>query len=131
MRSETAWSYLDPKPVCLYDPKFDAHLVYWNGIGMTRSYALIIYCIAWMNSYPPESQKQAAWIEYNRIYRLGGFQTRAWDRIIDSYDHSNFHSALTSYISKKNPKFLYDLKDKFTAKEAFEWFMPSKELTSK
>lgn len=129
MRSEAAWSYLDPRPICVYDPKFDAHLVYWNGVAMTRSYALMIYSINWMNFYPPESQKFAAWKEYNKIYRSGGFLTRTWDHVVDTYDHITFQPILANYLNKKDPKFLYNLKSKFTAQEAFNWFLPSKELT--
>lgn len=131
MRSEAAWSYLDPRPVCLYDPKYDAHLAFWNGVAMTRSYALMIYGTAWCNIYYPESQKKAAWDEYQTIYRSGGFGTRAWDSLLENKSHIDFHNSLTSFIVKKDSKFFQKLKERYTAKEALAWFLPSKELTTK
>lgn len=131
MRSEVAWSYLDPKPMCLYDPKYDAHLVFWNGIAMTRSYALMIYGTIWCNIYYPDSQKFAAWEDYQRIYRSGGFGTRAWDTLLDKKFHTEMIPTLTRYIAKGDATFFAKLKEKYTAKEAMTWFMPSKELTSK
>lgn len=129
MRSEVAWSYLDPKPMCLYDPKYDAHLVFWNGVAMTRSYALMIYGTLWCNIYYPESQKIAVWEEYQRIYRSGGFGTRDWDTLLEGKSHLEMTPTLTRYIAK-NTKFFTILKEKYTAKESLAWFMPSKELTS-
>ena len=131
MRSEAAWSYLDPRPVCLYDPKYDAHLVFWNGTAMTRSYALMIYGTTWCNIYYPESQKKSAWDEYQKIYRSGGFGTREWDSLLENKSYIDFHNSLASFIVKKDSKFFQKLKERYTAKEALAWFLPSKELTSK
>lgn len=128
MRSEAAWSYLDPKPICIYDPKYDAHLVYWNGVGMTRSYALMIYSSVWMQLYFPDSAKKVAWEEFNKIYRSGAFSTRAWDHTIDSKDWSNFHNLLIKFISKKDPNFFTQLKAKYSPDQAISWFLPSKEI---
>ena len=131
MRSEVAWSYLDPKPMCLYDPKYDAHLVFWNGIAMTKSYALMIYGTLWCNIYYPESQKIAAWDEYQKIYRSGGFGTRDWDSLLERKSHLDFVNTLVNFIAIKDTNFFKKLKENYTAKEALSWFMPSKELTPK
>lgn len=128
MRSEAAWSYLDPKPICLYDPKYDAHLAYWNGIAMTRTYALMIYSTTWLQIYPTDTQRQAAFDEYNRIYRMGGFGTRAWDTQIGNRSYHGFYNYLASLICKKDSKFLTNLKEQYHAKQALGWFMPGKEL---
>lgn len=127
MRSEAAWSYLDPKPLCVYDPKHDAHLVFWNGIVMTRSYALMIYGTAWCSIYYPESQKIAAWKEYQRIYRSGGFDHRSWDGLLERKSYHDFTNSLINFMVMKDKTFFIKLKEKYTAKEALSWFMPSKE----
>lgn len=129
MRSEAAWSYLDPRPICLYDPKYNAHLVYWNGVALTRTYALIIIETVWMNIYPTDHQRQVAWNEYQRIYRSGGFQTRSWDKIIDNQDYYQFYRKFIQYICAKNTKFFSNLKEQYDAKTALSWFLPGKELT--
>jgi hypothetical protein len=131
MRSEAAWSYLDPKPICLYDSKYDAHLVYWNGIATTRSIALLIYSQVWTKMHPTESQRLAAFEDFIRIYRAGGFGTRAWDRQINSRDYYSFYTYISQLITAKDGKFLLRLQEQYSPQEALAWFMPSKELTAK
>ncbi len=131
MRSEAAWSYLDARPVHLYDPKFDAHLTYWNGVAMTKTYALIIYSLVWLKTNPTITMKKFAWEEYNRIYRSGGFNTREWDSILNNIYNYNFHNHLIQFILKKDSKFFNRLSEQYTAKQALEWFYPSKELIPK
>lgn len=130
MRTELAWSLIDQKPVFLYDPEYDAHLVFWNGVAMTRSYALLIYSKVWCEIYPSPSQKHAAWNEYLKIYRSGGFKTKTWDVIV-RYDHDVMTNRFISFLTKNDPKFLIKLKEKYTAKEALSWFLPSRELVDK
>jgi hypothetical protein len=131
MRSEAAWSYLDPKPICLYDPKYDAHLVYWNGIATTKSIALMIYAQVWTKMYPTESQRQAAFEDFNRIYKAGGFGTRAWDQQINARGYYSFYDYISKLIAAKDSKFFNKLREQYSPQEALAWFMPSKELTSR
>ncbi len=131
MRSEAAWSHLDPKPICLYDPKYDAHLTYWNGVATTRSIALLIYAQMWTKMYPTESQRAAAFEDFLRIYRAGGFGTRAWDRQINARTAYSFYDYIAMLIVAKDQKFLIRLRDQYSPQEALAWFMPSKELTSR
>jgi len=131
MRSELAWSLIDPKPVFLYDPKYDAHITIWNGVAMTRTYALMIYSVFWCNIYPSPSQKKAAWDEYIRIYRSGGFKTRDWDNIINDIQPEQLHNRLSAMMVIKDPMFLMRLKNKYSAKDALSWFLPSKEIVDK
>lgn len=131
MRSEVAWTYIDPKPVFLYDPKYNIHLAFWNGISMTRSYALMIYGEIWCNMYSTESQKIAAFEEYNRAYRAGAFGTRAWDNVVQDQGYTGMHKHLMHLLTKKNPKFLVDLKSKYSPQEALNWFLLSRAIIDK
>lgn len=131
MRSEAAWSHLDPKPICLYDPRYDAHLTYWNGVATTRSIALLIYAQIWTKMFPSESQRLAAFEDFLRIYRAGGFGTRAWDKQVNSRTAYSFHTYVCGLINAKDPNFLSRLEEKYTPQEALAWFMPSKELTAR
>ena len=133
MRSEASWSLLDPRPVCFYDQEYDAHLVYWNGVLMTRTYAVMIYSNLWLNMYATRSMKKSAWEEYNRVYRSGGFRTREWDSIVDSFDENNFHNQLINFINKgkkHSDLFLNRLRSQYTAQEALSWFFPGKERSN-
>lgn len=131
MRSESSWSFISPVPFNLYVPECDGHLTYWNGIAMTRTYALMIYGLVWMSIYPTESQKKEAWKEYIRIYKSNGFLTQAWDNILISTSYQTFHNHLIRYINSKDQDFFVKLKNKYTPNEALLWFLPSKEIESK
>lgn len=131
MRTELAWSLIDQKPVFLYDPEYDAHLVFWNGVAMTRSYALLIYSKVWCEIYPSPSQKSTAWREYIQVYRSGAFKTKAWDNLILNYHPDVMINQFISFLVMNDPKFLIKLKEKYTAKEALSWFLPSRELVDK
>lgn len=78
MRSEHAWSLLDPKPVLLYLDNLDEYIVYWNGVVMPHTMAL---CIAMehFGIWATPEMKSAMEKDYQRIYYANGFDTRAWD----------------------------------------------------
>lgn len=133
MLSEATWSFLDPKPLQVYYPKYGAHLTFWNGVATTRTYALMIFSSIWLNNFPTHSQKDAAWDEFVQLYKMGCFGTRSWDGLLLNHiDPSNFPNVLSRMINKnsQNPMFLSSLKETHDAKTALTWFMPSKEITA-
>lgn len=131
MRSDAAWSLLDPRPHFIYYPKYDAHIVYWNGIAMTKAYALMIYSSYWLKSYSTRSQKLAAAREYKKIYLAGGFGHQNWDQIIEEKLPYGMVNYLVKEICRNSPKFLIDLVDRYTAAEALNWFMTHREHIDK
>lgn len=131
MRSEAAWSYISPIPIQIYDKKFDAHLVFWNGVAMTRTYALLIYSQLWLNIYPTLSLKKAAYEEYDKIYRAGGFHTRDWDSLLGMIFDYNLQTHLIRFLNNKDSKFLTKLTEQYSSKDALNWFVPSKEIQAK
>jgi len=83
MRNEQAWSLLDPKPVLIYVETLDDYIVYWNGVVMPHSMALCM-TMEYIGVWPTPEMKTAMEQNYDRIYYAGGFQTRAWDRRVES-----------------------------------------------
>jgi len=79
MRSEQAWSLLDPRPVLLYLSNLDEYIVYWNGVVMPHKMALCM-SMEHFGIWATPEMKTAMEKDYERIYYAGGFQTRAWDR---------------------------------------------------
>ena len=128
MRSESAWSFLDSRPICIYDEKYHAHLAFWNGVGMTRTYAIIIYGMTWLNLFPSLSQREEAFAEYNRIYRSNGFGTRDWDSQLRDMNSYTFPNYLMKLICRNDISFLQELSKKYDQKTALSWFMPMNEI---
>jgi hypothetical protein len=81
--------------------------------------------------HPSPSQKKAAWDEYIRIYRSGGFKTRDWDNIINDIYPNQLFTKLMSFMVARDQRFLANLKNKYSAKDALSWFLPSKEIVDK
>jgi len=128
MISEISWSMLDPRPVFAYNNRFDTHLCFWNGVIMTRTYALILVGLTWSNIPPTMSVKTAAWNEFIKLYGLGVFGDKDWSGYIDNARLDQHHTFLVSQINSGNPQFLSSLKTKYSAQQAFMWFMNSREL---
>ncbi len=115
MRAEHSWSLLDPKPVLVYLKSHDEYIVYWNGIAMTHSQALMMtmeYC----GIYPTPEMKLVAQKTYDKLYYAGAFETRAWD--------SQVASAEPVYSAQK--KWMKDHLEKMIRnkdpKEVLAWF---------
>lgn len=133
MRSEISWSYISDRPVFVYDTHYDAHLCYWNGVAMTRAYALIIIGSAFFGIFPSASQRAAAWKDYLRVYKSGAFATREWDDIVHGNNYNfeyNFHQRLMNWITKSNSKFFVELRNKYTPQQALSWLKSSSELVA-
>lgn len=129
MRDDCAWSLLDPRPLVIYDSTWDAHLCFWNGVGMTRSSALLIYSQMWLNSYAALSARTAAYDEYKRLYLAGAFHTTDWDKTL-YLTPAMLHSRLISLICKKDQNFFENLSSKWTAPQALQWFSNSRVKSS-
>ena len=128
MRSEASWSCISDRPVFLYDPHYDIHLCYWNGVAMTRSHALIIIGLIFFGIYPAKSQREEAWHEFNRAYSSGAFATRVWDDLLHDMEEYTFHSRLINWITRSNSKFFSEMKDRYTPQEVLAWCTSDKEL---
>lgn len=130
LKAAESWSLMSNTPLCFYYKEYDAHLVYWGGVVMTRAFAIIIYSQVWLNMSPPPSLKLHAYNEYNRLYRTGLFGHQNWDTVFEKYGETyNMHNYLVNQICLKTntQKFFTDLKKKYKSSEAFSWFMSSRE----
>lgn len=131
MREESAWSLLTPTPVCLYHPKSDAHIVYWHGVGMSRSSALILMCQIWGLSYPTEKMKRAALEEFTRAYYLGAFGDVDWETSFRGNNPSYYHNRLLNWMFKNKDanSVALELRSCYTIQKAMEWFCSDNERT--
>lgn len=125
MKSELMWSKLSPTPIVSYDQHTDSYLCCWNGVVMTRTYALLITSIVWFECYSTETVKMAAYNEYLKAYKSNAFQTKEWDIILQNNNHHNMVSYLTSLIVMDDREFLKNLKIQYTPQQALNWFNPS------
>ena len=115
MRSEHSWSLLDPKPVLLYLPKCDDYIVYWNGVAMSHSIALCM-AMEWIGVYATPEMKKHLEENYRRIYHANGFDTRAWDGIVES--DQPIYSYLKRIMKEHLSKCLADKEPK----DVLQWF---------
>lgn len=110
MRSEQSWSLLDPRPVLLYLPKHDEYIVYWNGIAMTHSQALCMAMESCAGIYATPEMKSALQKTFERLYYADAFQTRKWDRRLESgsfvYESQRkwMQEHLKKHVADKEPK---------------------------
>lgn len=121
LEAEQAWSIIGNKPVSVYIPKYDAHLVYWYGVAMTRSYALLLISTCWMKMYHSSSVKEAAWNDYNRVYRLGAFGHHDWDKTITTTSYHEFPGFLMKMLNRKSNGNIKNLIENYSAQEATLW----------
>jgi len=118
MRSENAWSLLDPKPVLLYLQSLDEYIVYWNGIAMTHSMALCMTMEHYGVWATPE-MKTSLEKNYERVYYANGFKTRAWDHLVSSI-------PVYPYLKKIMQDHLNKVLEDKEAKDVLGWFNYSK-----
>ena len=116
MRSEHAWSLLDPRPVLLYLDNLDEYIVYWNGIVMPHTMALCM-SMEYFGVWPTPEMKTSMEKTYERIYYANGFDTRAWDRKVAG-------SPLYPYLKRIMAEHMAKvIKDKnMEAKDVLSWF---------
>lgn len=130
LKAAETWSLMSDTPLCFYYRDYDAHLVYWGGIVMTRALAILIYSRVWLNMTPSSSLKSHAYNEYNRLYRTGMFGHLKWDSVFERYaQNRNLHDYLMNMIIQKTDtnKFFVNLKDRYDPSVALAWFMAERE----
>ena len=123
-RPQLTWSKLTPVPVTAYHQRSHSHIAYWNGIGMTRSHALLLVNGNWGISYATPKMKRLAYAEFLRAYEMGGFGDVkwGWEQSADGYI-----SGLVRWICKNNHSFFMELVQQYTAQEALAWFTSDRE----
>ncbi len=114
MRSEHAWSLLDPKPVQLYLHNLDEYIVYWNGIVMPHSMALCM-SMEHFGVWSTPEMKTAMEKNYERIYYANGFDTRAWDLKVSS-------GPVYPYLKRIMQDHLRKVLEGREAKDVLGWF---------
>lgn len=114
MRSEHAWSLLDPRPVLLYLPNLDEYIVYWNGIVMTHSMALCM-TMEHMGIYATPEMKTALERNYDKIYYSNGFETRAWDDRVQA-------SPVYPYLKRIMSEHLNKVLEGKDPRDTLSWF---------
>lgn len=129
MIPEIAWTLLDDKPLFFRTSTNDAILCRWNGILMTKTYALIIQSMTWNKTFPSDSVKQAAWKEFTKLYGLGVFLGADWDDYISNNDFNSHHTFLITQMCKEQHDFLNKLSVKYTPQQALSWFMSARTVT--
>lgn len=113
---EQAWSLLDPRPVPYYDPQYDQWFVWWNGIHMTSTHALMMASTLFWNSPPTPEMHVTADKQFKFLYAAGAFGHRNWDAQLNSYNRmcNNYAYLLAGHFNTH-------LKDTDPA-EVFSWF---------
>lgn len=124
--SAQVWSTMVPHPLCYYDEHYDAHMVAWNGVVMTRSYAMLLVSSIWMHMYPANSQKEAVLSEFVRLLGCGAFE---YTGSTGSHYDVMSHLKWKLINNDKNSNYITNMRVKYSAKEAFSWFMPERERT--
>jgi hypothetical protein len=122
-----AWSLIDQRPIFFYHPRSDAHLVFWQGIMMTRDYALMITGREWRLNKISLKMHRNAYAELIRAYRLEAFGHQQWDAILNEVDHRRYYGLIRRFLLSRNPNLLTDLKKQYTVKQALEWFQADNE----
>lgn len=123
-RPQLTWSKLSHVPVLAYHRRSDSHLVYWNGVGMTRSHALLLVNGNWGISYATPKMKKAAYAEFLRAYELGAFGSVKWHW---DQTHDGYISGLVRWITKNDRSFFATLAQQYTAQDALRWFTSEQE----
>jgi hypothetical protein len=125
MRNEAAWSILSPTPVCVRDEITDIDICFWNGVPLTKSYALLIFSSIWMNIKPSPAQIEHANDEYIRAVNTNAFGHGPKDtsKIYQSFgDYKSTFSYLIYLVKGNDEKFFDKLCESYTAKDALVWF---------
>ena len=79
MHSEAAWSELSLTPLMMYSRNVDDYIVYWGGVGMTRSHALSLASEIFLKIWASPQVKRKIWEDFQRMYYAGAFKTSRWD----------------------------------------------------
>jgi hypothetical protein len=125
MRSDiVAWSLLAPTPQCYYHSASDSNIVYWRGIAMAKTQAMIIVQEKWLQSYASPEMKKGAYNQFKQAYYLGAFGPVDWtysltNTILDANSHL---FKLRKWIKKQDPAGFIELTKNYDIKTAMSWF---------
>ena len=125
-RHQATWSKLSPVPSLHYHPHSASHIVYWNGVGMTRSTALMLVGAWWNFMWPTPKMKTKSYEEFVNAYRLGAFGNVNWDDIIKA-DPQQYFPQITKFVAKSTDQPVYELVKQYTVQEALSWFKTANE----
>lgn len=125
MRNDiVAWSLLAPTPQCYYHTASDSNIVYWRGIAMAKTQAMIIVQEKWLQSYASPEMKKGAYNQFKQAYYLGAFGPVDWtysltNTILDANSHL---FKLRKWIQKQDPAGFIELTKNYDIKTAMSWF---------
>lgn len=120
-QSVYAWSILCPTPIYCYDEATCSDIVYWQGIAMTRVYALMLVQEHWALSYATPTMKECAFKQFKQYYYSGAFGDVNWERTMNNIDHNDYLSRLRKWIVNNNPNLFIELTKNYSFKEAMMW----------
>ena len=120
-----AWSILSPTPQCYYHAPTRSHIVYWQGIAMTRVHAMMLIQENWLNSWATPEMKVGAFKEWKRVMLTGGFGQVNWHLRDQHPDY--YISQLRKWIVGHNSELWNTLMRDYDIKDAMLWFADSKE----
>lgn len=115
------WSLIDPRPVVYYEPSIDEWCVFWNGIFMLHSSALILAGVMLLNSPSSKEVINQADYKFKKLYKAGLFNDierasgQPWNDIVDNYSCSGYYVRSLSNFIREN------LKD-YTKMDVWNWF---------
>jgi hypothetical protein len=118
---QISWSLIAPTPQCFYHMPSRSHIVYWQGVGMTRNQAMMIVQSAWIQAYPTPAMKRAEFANFKRAYLLGAFGNTPWR--VEHYTADTHLGNLYNWIKKQNPNLFQTLSRQYSIKEAMGWFL--------
>ena len=125
-----AWSILSPTPTYCIHETTGAHIVYWQGVVMTRVHALILVQENWVQSYATPTMKACAYTEFKQYYRNGAFgSVPSWGYILDNTNANDYLIRLRKYIRKNNANLFEELIKQYSLKEAMLWFSRAEMIT--
>jgi len=123
MRNELiSWSILAPTPQCYYHKPSNSHIVYWQGVAMTRAHAMILVQELYLGAYATPLMKISAYNELKRVYHLGAFGHQNWEWALRESNANDHLTRLRKWLQKHNPKLFTDLLNSYDIKTAMSWF---------
>ena len=119
-QSVYAWSILSPTPIYCYDEATASDIVYWQGMVMTRVYALMLIQEWWAQSYATPTMKVCAFKQFKQYYNSGAFGNVKWQSM-DNTDPTDHMTKMRKWILKQNANLFTELTQTYSFKEAMLW----------
>ena len=123
IRSEAALSCISDIPQFFYHKPSGVHIVFWFGLAMTRSQALMIVAEKYEISYLNKAMKHSAFEDFKRAYLLKAFGNVDWSRTLNSISPDNHFNKLRDKVNKCAENFGKDNAfNRCTITQAMQWF---------